>query len=62
VYEYNIISCAAREKTRGLLREADHERIAHQASASRRRRRLARLEALRRYLHPHRRRGIARQI
>jgi hypothetical protein len=62
VYEYNITSCAAREKSLGLLREAERERLARQACASRRRRRLPRLEEALRYLRPQRSGSLARDI
>jgi hypothetical protein len=63
VYEYNIISCAAREKAIGLLREAERERIARQACAHhRRRRRLPRLEEALRYLRRQREDSLASQI
>jgi hypothetical protein len=62
VYEYNIISCAARDKAVELLREAERERIARQARASRRRRRLPGLAEALRYLRLHRQDGLAREI
>jgi hypothetical protein len=62
VYEYNIISRAARQKAVELLREAERERIARQARASRRRRRLPRLAEALRYLRPQRQGGLAREI
>ena len=62
MYEYNIISCAAREKAVALLREDDRERIARQARASRRRRRLPGLAEALRYLRAQRQDGLAREI
>jgi hypothetical protein len=62
VYEYNIISCAAREKAVELLREAERERIARQARASRRRLRLSRLAGAIRSLRRQRQGGLAREV
>ena len=62
MYEYNITSCAAHERTLRLLREAERERIARQARASRRRQWWPKLEESLRYLRLQRRSGLAREI
>jgi hypothetical protein len=62
VYEYNITSCAAHERTLRLLREAERERIARHARASTRRRWWPRLEEALRYLRPQRESSLAREI
>ena len=62
MYEYNTISCTARDKAVELLREAERERIARLARTSRRRRRLPRPAEALRYLRAQRQGRLAREI